>query len=281
MTMREQLQAQLAYLRLRGMAAVLDAELDQAEREAIPAATVVARLLAAEIAAQREKSLAARLTRAKLPWNWTLDTFPYHQQPSVDRAQIRALASLDFLQRKENLLLIGPTGTGKSGLAIGLLRQACLNGYRGRFYKAQTLLDELYASLADRSTTRLLRQLARYQPLLCDELGYLNLKPEQTNAFFRLLDERYGRVSTILTTNLEPTDWYPLFNNKPLVDALLDRLQHHCITLRINGPSLRAPAPPTPPPAAASTAARRRPTAAKPPAAPASPPRATTLPKTP
>jgi len=158
--------------------------------------------------------------------------------------QIQTLAGLDFLRRAENLVLIGTPGTGKSGLAIGLLREACLNGYRGRFYHAQDLLDELYASLADRSTPRLLTRLARYEPLLIDELGYLTLKPEQTNAFFKLMDQRYGRVSTLITTNLEYEAWYDLFEKKPLVDALLDRLQHHCITIRINGPSLRVPTPP-------------------------------------
>ena len=80
-----------------------------------------------------------------------------------------------------------------------------------------------------------------YQVLLIDELGYLSLKPEQVNAFFRLMDARYNRVSTIITTNLELSDWYELFQKKPLVDALLDRLQHHCITIRIDGPSLRSP----------------------------------------
>ena len=137
---------------------------------------------------------------------------------------------------------------GKTGLGIGLLREACLNGYRGRFYNAQVLLDELYASLADRTTTRLLGQLSRMQPLLIDELGYLTIKPEQANAFFRLMDQRYSRASTIITTNLDLPDWYPLFDKKPLVDALLDRLQHHCITIRIDGPSLRSPDPAAPPP---------------------------------
>ena len=84
----------------------------------------------------------------------------------------------------------GSTGTGKTGLALGLLREACLNGHRGRFYNAQVLLDELYASLADRTTTRLMAQLSRMQPLLIDELGYLTIKPEQANAFFRLMDQR-------------------------------------------------------------------------------------------
>jgi len=143
------------------------------------------------------------------------------------------------VRRADNLVLIGGTGTGKTGIAIGLLRQACVNGWRGRFYNAQTLLDELYASLADRTTTKLLTALSRMHPLLIDELGYLNLKAEQVNTFFRLMDQRYGRVSTIISTNLDYPQWYELFNNKPLVDALLDRLQHHCITIRIEGPSLR------------------------------------------
>jgi DNA replication protein DnaC len=248
MTMREPLHQQLAHLRLRGIDAALDAELDRAEHEGSPPEEVLSRLLAAEHAHRREKSLAYRLTQAKLPWQWTLDSFPFERQPGIDRGQIRALAGLDFLKRNENILLIGKPGAGKTGIALALLREACLNGHTGRFYNAQVLLDELYASLADRSTNRLLTQLARFQPLLIDELGYLTLKPEQSNAFFRLMDQRYGRVSTILTTNLEPTDWYELFHNKPLVDALLDRLQHRCITIRIEGPSLRNPEPSSPPP---------------------------------
>lgn len=239
--MRDELRAVIEALRLRGMARVLDAELDRAEREATPVPEVLYRLLVEEDANRRERSLANRLKDAQLPWRWTLDSFPFERQSAVKKSQVLTLAGLDFLRRNENLVLIGPTGVGKSGIALALLREACLNGFRGRFYSAQALLDELYASLADRSTTKLLTRLSRFQPLLIDEIGYLTLKPEQVNAFFRLMDQRYGRASTILTTNLEYSDWYALFQNKPLVDALLDRLQHHCITIRINGPSLRDP----------------------------------------
>jgi DNA replication protein DnaC len=239
--MREPLKALIAQMRWAGMERVLDEELDLAERQGTPVPEVLFRLLRAEEAARREKSLTYRLAQAHLPWPWTLQSFPFARQPSVNKAQVLTLAGLDFLRRGENLLLIGPPGTGKSGIAVGLLREACLNGYRARFYNAQALLDELYASLADRSTVGLLNQLCRLPLIVIDELGYLNLKPEQVNAFFRLMDQRYSlRLSTIVTTNLELSDWYELFQKKTLVDALLDRLQHRCTILRLSGSSLRS-----------------------------------------
>ena len=239
--MREVLQQLLASLRLQGMGQTLDAILAKAEAEALPVAQALHLLLLEELRHRQERSLAYRLEQAKLPWDWSLETFPFAQQPGVNAAQIKGLAGLDFVSRAQNLVFIGPPGTGKSGLAIGLMRAALINGYRARFYKAQELFDELYASLADRSTSRLLNRLARYDVLLVDELGYLTLKPEQVNAFFKLLDLRYARRPSIITTNLDYPEWYDLFQRKPLVDALLDRLKHHCITIQINGPSLRVP----------------------------------------
>lgn len=232
----------LAKLRLKGMAAVVDREIQRAEKEGTPVSEVILRLLLEEQAHRQNQSLLWRLKGAKIPWDWTLKTFPFERQPGVSKAQINALAGLDFIERGENIVFVGNAGTGKSGLAAGILREALLSGYRGRFYNAQDLMDELYASLADRSSAKLMKHLCRFDLLLIDELGYLSLKPEQVNAFFKLMEERYTRKrSTLLTTNLLYSEWYDLFQRKNLVDALLDRLNHHCITIHIKGPSLRTP----------------------------------------
>ncbi len=237
--MSRRLHEMLSRLRLKGMERVLDDEIARAEKEGAPVSEVLNRLLSEEQAYRQNQSLLYRLKGAKIPWDFTLKTFPFERQPGVSKARIQELSGLAFVERKENIVFIGNPGTGKSGLATGLLRQALLSGYRGRFYHAQDLLDELYASLADRSSAKLITRLCRYDVLLIDELGYLSLKPEQVNAFFKLMGERYGKKSTILTTNLEYQEWYDLFQRKNLVDALLDRLNHYCITIRINGPSLR------------------------------------------
>jgi DNA replication protein DnaC len=141
------------------MATALDEEIKRAEKEGASVSEVLSRLLLEEQAYRQNQSLLYRLKGARIPYDWSLKTFPFEQQPGVNKAQINELAGLAFMERGENIVLVGDTGTGKSGLAIGLLRQALLSGYRGRFYNAQDLLDELYASLADRSSARLMRRL--------------------------------------------------------------------------------------------------------------------------
>ena len=222
------------------MTLALDHQIAQAEKKGMPVQEVIYNLLLEEMRFRQERSVQYRLQSAKLPWEWTINSFPFERQTSLNKSQIMTLAGLDFLKRGDNVIFHGKTGVGKSGLAVAILRQALIAGYRGRFYDVQKLLDDLYASLADRSTPQLLNALCRYDILLLDELGYLTLNTEQMNAFFKLMKERYevGK-STIITTNLEPDDWYKLLKPKEMVDALLDRLHHRCITIKIEGPSLR------------------------------------------
>lgn len=166
--MRMKIRQQLQELKFIGMNEALDTILNEALALASSSETVVYQLLCEETRYRQEKSLAYRIRQARLPWDWSLETFPFSHQPAVNPSQIRSLAGLDFVNRAENLVLIGPPGTGKTGLAIGLARKAALNGFRVRFYDAQDLLDELYASLADRITSRLLKRLANYDILVID-----------------------------------------------------------------------------------------------------------------
>jgi DNA replication protein DnaC len=241
--MNDDLDQLLQTLSLKRIRKILPRELERAAKAQPSYAEFLARLLREEALYRRERSVLYRITQAKLPERWSLDTFPFDRQPGVHAAQIRQLAELDWVPAAQNLVFIGPTGVGKTGLASALLLKALENGYRGRFLKAQDLFDELYTSLADHSTRSLLNHLARIDVLLIDEMGYLNLRPEQTNAFFKLLEERYRRRPTLITTNLDYPDWYELLGNKHMVQALLDRLRHHCHTLRIDGASLRDPSP--------------------------------------
>jgi DNA replication protein DnaC len=239
--MRERIEVLLDQLRLQGIAACLGEVLTNAEKKGTSIQDVLIELLEREYSHQQERCLTSRLKRAKLPWPWTIDTFPFKEQPGVNKTQIMGLAKLDFIERNDNVIFIGKTGTGKSGIAMSLLRLAALNGYRGRFYNAQDMLNELYASLADRTTSKLLYTLSNYDILVIDELGYLTLTPEQINIFFKLIDMRYQKKATIITTNLDFEEWYEVFKHKELVDAMLDRLKHGCTVIRIDGPSLRVP----------------------------------------
>ena len=240
--MQDTLHTFIDQLRLKGIAACLDQVLIEAEHNGTGLQEVLATLLEAEYRDRMERALNNRIKGARMPWNWSLDTFPFKRQPSINKPQIMSLAKLDFIKRFENITLIGEPGTGKTGLAISLLRLALINGYRGRFYNAQDLLNDLYTSLADRTTSNLLKSVASYDLIIIDELGYLTLTTEQINIFFKLIDMRYQKKSTIITTNLDYPQWYEVFQNKSLVDAMLDRFKHYCATIYINGPSLRTQA---------------------------------------
>jgi len=241
MKINEELEQLLKNLKLRRVLDIYDEQLRAAEKEDPSYTEFVTRLMRAQWHARQEHALEWRIRNAKLPERWSLDTFPFTRQPGVNRKQIRTFAELEFIANKENLVFVGPTGVGKTGLASGILLKALENGYRCQFVKAQDLFDDMYASLADRSSRQLLKRLGRLDVLLIDVLGYLNLKPEQSNIFFKLMEERYRRKPTIVTTNLGYDEWAGFLGNRNMVEAMLSRIRHHCHTVRIDGPSLRDP----------------------------------------
>jgi DNA replication protein DnaC len=228
-------------LKLHCLRQSIDEDLEWAEESSPSYSDFLRRILRKEYLAQQERFLEYRVRRARLPERWSLGTYPWDKQPGADRRVIEQLGELDFIAAGRNIVWIGPTGVGKTGLASAIMLRALHAGYRGLFIKAQELFDEMYTTLADRSTRKLLDRLARIDLLLIDEMGYLNLRPEQSNVFFKLMEERYAhRKATLITTNLSYDDWYAFLGNKEMVKALLDRLRHRCLTLLIDGPSLRA-----------------------------------------
>lgn len=239
--MTDEIDQLLRRLHLKKIAAIITDELAHAKEQDLSYDAFLARLLRAQYHHRQESALAWRIKQAHFPEIWTLESFPFKRQPSVNAKQIRGLAELEFVAKAENIVLIGPTAVGKTGIASGLLLKAIQNGYRGRFIRAQDLFDEMYASLADRSTRKLLNTLIRMDCLLIDELGFVNLRPEQTNIFFKLIEERYRRKPTMITSNLDYPEWQSVLGNKTLTEALLSRLRHQCHTIRIDGPPLRDP----------------------------------------
>jgi DNA replication protein DnaC len=237
--MTEELEQLMKNLRLKRSVETYPEQLKTAEKDLLSYNDFLARFLRAEYHSRQEESLKARIKRANLPEMWPLETFPFNKQPGVNRKQIRAFAELDFIPRAENIVFVGKSSMGKTGLASGILLKALENGYRCQFIRAQDLFDEMYASLADRSSRKLLNRLVKLDVLLIDELGYINVKPEQANIFFKLIEERYRHKPTIITTNLAYEEWPNFLGNPEMVNALLNRLRHFCHTVKIDGPELR------------------------------------------
>ena len=166
--MTEELEQLLKNLKLKRILEIYDEQLRAADKDDISYSDFVTRLVRAQWQAKQEGALEWRIQRANLPERWTLETFPFARQAGVNRKQIRGFAELEFISKAENIVLVGETGRGKTGLGCGLLLKALEYGYRCQFVKAQNLFDEMYASLADRSTRQLLKRLARLDVLLID-----------------------------------------------------------------------------------------------------------------
>jgi DNA replication protein DnaC len=166
--MSDDIKQLLKNLRLRKMAEIIDSELEGARKHPPSYTDLIARLLRAEWLDQQQRRLQSRIKQSRIPELWTLESFPFKKQPGVSRAQIRELAELEFIPKAENVVFIGEPGVGKTGLASGLLLKALQNGYRGVFIGAQDLFDDMYASIADRSSRKLINRLARVDLLLVD-----------------------------------------------------------------------------------------------------------------
>lgn len=223
------------------MEEIIEGELKKAQSKKISYSAFLLSLLKQEHEDKRQRSIENRIKESGITDRWSLDTFPFHLQKCVNKKHIYELAELDFVRQAENIVMIGKTGVGKTGLCEAIVLKAIYAGYSGRVVKAQDLFDDLRASLADRSARTYIKRLSRVDILLIDELGYLDLRQEQCNLFFRLIENRHLKKSTLVSTNIGFREWKKFLGNGPMVDALLNRLLHKCHTIVINGRPIRVP----------------------------------------
>lgn len=215
----------LEELKLRDARAAIDETLKLAQKNKPSYSTFLLDLLRREHEGQRNRATASRIRRSGLREFWALDTFPFHIQKCVNKRAIYELAELDFIARGESLVFVGQPGVGKSGLASGIVLKALYAGKRCFAISAQNLFAAMKESHYDRTTRHFFQRLSRLDALLIDELGYLNTpEPQQINDFFRLMDDRCNRKSTIITTNLGFDEWGKFISNGPLAAALISRL---------------------------------------------------------
>lgn len=229
--MIDEINACLEALKLRKMREIAEAELRTAQAKKSSYSAFLLGLLRQEHEDKRRRAIESRIRQASLPERWTLETYPFNLQPCISKKQHQELAELDFLARGENIVWMGGTGVGKTGLASSILLKALYAGRSGKLIKAQDLFDEFSASVADRTTQALLKRLAHLDVLLIDELGYVTPQPGQINHFFRLVESRYGKRPTLITTNLGYKEWPKFLGNGPMAGALLRRLLHTCHTI--------------------------------------------------
>jgi DNA replication protein DnaC len=197
------------------------------------------RLAELELIDRERRTVERRIKEARFPTVKSLDSFDFPAIPSLNKGMVLELARSDYVARRENIIVLGNSGTGKTHIALGLGLAACQKGLSVGFTTAAGLVHELFEARDEKRLLRLQRQLAGYKLLIIDELGYVPLSPSGAELLFEVFSQRYERGSTIVTSNLPFDEWTSVFVSERLTGALLDRLTHHVHILEMNGDSYR------------------------------------------
>ena len=201
--------------------------------------TYLLRLCERELIDRERRAAERRIKAARFPVVKTLDSFDFTAQPSINESLVRELMSGEYIQKKENVLLVGTSGTGKTHVASALAFAACAQGCRVRFFTVSGLVRMLLEAREERQLERMLKQLQRQDLLLLDELGYVPFSKPGAELLFEVVSRAYERTSLIVTTNLPFENWPEVCGSERLTGALLDRLTHRVHILEANGESYR------------------------------------------
>ena len=197
------------------------------------------RLTEQELLDRERRACERRIHQARFPVVKSLDTFEFLAIPSLNKAVVLELARCEFLLRRENVLLLGNSGTGKTHLALALGLSACQRGHRVRFTTAAAMVHELLEAKDEKRLLRYQKQIASYELPIVDELGFVPLSKSGAELLFEVFRQRYERGSTLVTSNLPFQEWTEVLGSERLTGALLDRLTHHVHILEMNGESYR------------------------------------------
>ncbi len=236
---REQIRWMLADLKMPGALEAVDGILSKADGGSITAAEAIQELLGAQIGLRNNRRLQAAMRSSRLPAVKTLEEFDFSFQPSIKREQIESLGELSFLERRENVVLLGPPGVGKTHLAIGLAIAAAQSGRRVYYGTLSDLVTSLEEARAAGALKRRLAVLAAPSLLVVDEIGYLPVSQTGAMLFFQLMSRRYERASTVMTSNKGFEEWGEVLGDEVMAAALIDRILHHCHIVNIRGNSYR------------------------------------------
>ena len=197
------------------------------------------RLCELELIEREQRMVERRIKAARLPAVKSLDSFDFKAIPSLNKVLVNDLARCDYVNAKQNVIALGPSGTGKTHIALGLGLAACQKGLKVRFTTASAMVHELMEARDEQRLLRLQKQLTAQQLLIIDELGFVPLSKTGAELLFEIVSQRYERGSIIITSNLPFDEWTETFGSERLTGALLDRLTHHVHILEMNGESYR------------------------------------------
>ncbi|CAN5571080.1 IS21-like element helper ATPase IstB [soil metagenome] len=220
---------ELKYLDLRRLRAHWDKVLGDATKDSPSYHKFLKELIALEAADRRERQRLSRIRRGNIADPWVLETFPFARQPNLRKKFVTEMYdSLDYMKTPRDLVFMGPTGCGKSGLATSFLIHAMNHGYRCYFIDFKQLLLRLYQSVADHTEKKVLKKFQTYDAIIIDELGYAPIEKDQAGLFFDLMKQRHNKKTTMITSQLGFDDWGSFLKNPHLTAALIDRMTVNC-----------------------------------------------------